>query len=114
MPDPATPVTADNLGEKMLEGAKTAFGEKFAKVRTFARAEAEKLAVTLRMIIEARHRNEISEDESRILLNQQKVASAAVLAAIEGMTAVAVQAAIDAALGVVRQFVNGKLGFNLL
>lgn len=112
MPDDT--ITSDNLGEKILEGARTAFGARFAKVKTFVKAESEKLAVTLRMIIEARARNEITEDEARVLLNMQKVSASAVITAAEGMTAVAVQAAIDAALGVVRQFVNGKLGFNLL
>src|SRR4249920_3073710 len=107
-------ITADNLGDHMLEAAKTAFGKKFKSVKTFAKAEAEKLAVTLRMIIEASAKKEITETEARILLNQQKVAASAVFTAAEGMTVVAAQAAIDAALSVVKKFVNGRLGFALL
>ena len=57
---------------------------------------------------------EITEDEAKILLNQQRVATSAVLTAAKGMTAVAVQSAVDAALGVVRDFVNGKVGFALI
>lgn len=111
---PANEVTADNLGNQMFEAAKKAFGKKFETVRIFVKAETEKLAVTLRMIMEASATGEISKTEARILLNQQKVAAAAVFTAAEGMTLVAAQAAINAALKVVKEFVNGELGFNLL
>lgn len=110
----STSVTDSNLGEKMLEAAKTSFGSKFASVKTFAKAETEKLAITLRMIIEASVANDISKSEAKILLNQQKLAASAVLTAIEGMGIAAVQAAINAALKVVKDFVNGKVGFALL
>ena len=109
-----TSVTASNLGEKMLESAKTSLGAKFASVKQFAKAETEKLAITLRMIIEASLTGEISKSEAKILLNQQKVAASAVLTSIEGMGIAAVQAAINAALKVVKDFVNGKVGFSLL
>ena len=48
------------------------------------------------------------------LLNKQKVATSAVLTAAEGMSAVAVQAALNAALKVIKDLVNSKTGFPLL
>ena len=66
------------------------------------------------MIIESRAANEISKAEAKILLNQQKVATSAVLTAAEGMSAVAVQAALNAALKVAKDLVNSKIGFPLL
>ncbi|MEO8653151.1 MAG: hypothetical protein ABI409_03405 [Ramlibacter sp.] len=108
------PITYDNLGDKMFEAAKTSFGSKFAFVKAFLRVESEKLAITLRMIVEASATGEISRTEAKILVNMQKVAASAVLTAAEGMTAVAVQAALDAALNVAKDFVNGKIGFALL
>lgn len=107
-------VTSANLGEKMFEAAKSSFGNKFSLIRHFLKSESEKLAITLRMIIESSENGDISEAEAKILLNQQQVAAAAVLTCVEGMTAVAVQAAINAALKVVKDFINGKLGFALL
>lgn len=107
-------VTLDNLGDTMFEAAKTNFGSKFVLVKQYLKAESEKLAITLRMIIEGSAKQEISKAEAKILLNQQKVATAAVLTAAEGMTAVAVQAAINAALKVVKDFVNSEIGFPLL
>ena len=107
-------ITTANLGDQIFGAAKNSFGPKFTQVKLFLKGESEKLAVTLRMIIEGRTSKELSQDEASILLNQQKIASSAVLTAVEGMSAVAVQAAISAALGVVKDFVNGKVGFALL
>lgn len=111
---PKDDVTLDNLDDKMFEAAKTTFGNKFALVKQYLKAESEKLAITLRMIIEGSAKEEISKAEAKILLNQQKVATATVLTAAEGMTAVAVQAAINAALKIVKDFVNSEIGFPLL
>jgi hypothetical protein len=107
-------VTTDNLGDRIYTTAKDTFGKQFKSVKQFLRGESEKLAITLRMIIEARIAGDVSEEEARILLNQQKIATSAVLTAAEGMSLIAVQSAINAALNVVRQFVNGKVGFSLL
>lgn len=107
-------VTSANLGEKMFEAAKASLGKKFALIKHFLKDESEKLAITLRMIIEASANGDISKAEGKILLNQQKVATSAVLTSAEGMTAIAVQAALNAALKVVKDFVNGKVGFALL
>jgi len=107
-------VTLENLDEKMFDAAKNSFGNKFASVKLYLQAESEKLAITLRMIIESCAAHEISKAEAKILLNQQKVAASAVLTAVEGMSAVAVQAALNAALKVVKDFANSKIGFPLL
>ena len=107
-------VTSTNLGEKMFESAKVILGNKFDLVKTFLEGESEKLAITLRMIIEASAKGEITDEEAKILLNQQKIAVVAVLSSGEGMAAITVQSAINAALNEVRGFVNGKIGFPLL
>lgn len=107
-------VTTDNLGEKIFDAAKSTFGSKFATVKQFLKAESEKLAITLRMIIEGVEAGDISKSEAKILLNQQKIAASAVLTSAEGMTAAAAQAAINSALKVVKDFVNGRIGFALL
>lgn len=107
-------VTSANLGEKMFEAAKASFGSKFALIKHFLKSESDKLAITLQMIIQASANGDITKDEAKILLNQQQIAASAVLTSAEGMTAVAVQAALNAALKVVKDFVNGKVGFALL
>jgi hypothetical protein len=111
---PTDDVTLNNLGDKMFKAAKTSLGSKFLLVKHYLEAESEKLAITLRMIIEAYAQGEISKAEAKILLNQQKVAATAVLTAAEGMSVVAVQAALNAALKVAKDFVNARIGFPLL
>jgi hypothetical protein len=107
-------VTLENLDEKMFAAAKSSLGSKFASVELYLKAESEKLAITLRMIIESCVANKIRKAEAKILLNQQKAATSAVLTAAEGMSAVAVQAALNAALKVVKDLVNSKIGLPLL
>ena len=58
-------VTTDNLGDKIFEAAKTSFGAKFGSVKQFVQAESEKLAITLRMIIEASATGDISKAEAK-------------------------------------------------
>jgi hypothetical protein len=111
---PAKKVTLNTLGDHMFAAAKSEFGKKFKLVKHFVRGETQKLAITLRMIIEASAQGDISSTEAAILLEQQKIAASAVFTAAEGMTVVAAQAGINAALKAVRDFVNGKLGFELL
>lgn len=110
----STAVTARNLGESMFSAARTALGARATTVRHFLKHESEKLAITLRMVIQGLADGEISRAEARILLNQQRLATTAVLTSAEGMTAVAVQSAINSALGVVKDFVNRRVGFTLL
>lgn len=103
-----------NLSDVMFAAAKAALGNKYELVKAYLKAENEKLAITLCMIMDESATGGISKAEAKILLNQQKVAASAVLTAAEGMTAVAVQAALNAALKAVKDVVNGKLGFSLL
>ena len=107
-------VTSENMGERMFEAAQTVLNNKFYLVESFLRGESEKLAITLRMIVEASAKGEITSEEAKLLLNQQRHSILMVLTAAEGMAAVTVQSAINAALQEVRDFVNGRIGFPLL
>lgn len=107
-------VTMENLPDRMLEAARSSLGIRYAAVELYLKPESEKLAITLRMIIEARLNGEIDKEEAKLLFNQQKIASTAVLTAAEGMSAIAAQAGLNAAVKVVRAFVNSRIGFSLL
>lgn len=110
----ASNITLDNLGDTMFTAAKVKLGDKFTLVDSFLKDESDKLAITLRMIITAKREGTIKDEEAQILLNIQKTAVVSVLTAAEGMAAVIVQSAINAALQEVKDFVNGKIGFSLL
>lgn len=109
-----SPTTLKSLGASILQAAKGVLGAKYGDIKAYLAAESEKLAITLRMIVSGVASGEVTPAEAKILLNQQKVASGAVLTAAEGMTAIAAQTAIEAGLAAVRDFINGKIGFALL
>lgn len=111
---PRQEVTVDNLGTRIFQAAQVAFGQRFSLVKNYLRGESEKLAITLRMIMEGVATGDITKPEAKILLNQQKLATMSVLTAAEGMTLVAAQAGINAGLKLISDFVNGRLGFKLL
>ena len=76
-------VTSSNLGGKMYAAAKTSLGSRFPLIQAYLKAESEKLAITLRMIVEQSVNGGLSKGEAKILLNQQKVAASSVLTAAE-------------------------------
>ncbi len=106
-------ITMDNLGDKIFEEAKVAAGSKYEIVKKYLKAESEKLAITLRMILDGVAAGEITQAEAKVLLNQQKLAMASVLTASEGMGIVLAQDTVNAALNVGASFINGKIGFTL-
>ncbi len=107
-------LTLEDLGKQMFVAAKDSIKTKSKIVKEYLKVESEKLAITLRMIIENYGKGIISKAEAKILFNQQKTASLAVLTAAEGMGIVTAQTAINSALKVGRDFVNSKIGFTLL
>jgi hypothetical protein len=104
----------ESLGLDIFNAAKSVLGKKSKEIEKYLQEEAEKLATTLSMIEAGRLKGDISQGEARALWEMQKHASLAVLAAAEGMGQIAAEQAINVGLAVVRDFVNGKVGFDLL
>ena len=102
------------LLSNMLGAAQGVFGTKFPQVKDFAEGEFEKLARTLVQIEKLKATGQISEAEAGVLLEMQKNTARAVMLALEGMTLLLVEQAINAALGAVKDVVNGAIGFGLL
>ena len=107
-------IDAQKLGKDMLAAALGAFKEKAPAVKTYAESEFKKLAETLVTIEKARLAGEINEQQARLLLDMQKNSTRAVMLTIEGLGILTVEAAINAALAVVRDSVNAALGFALV
>jgi hypothetical protein len=98
----------------MIGAAKGAFGRKWPGIKNFAEAEFEKLARTLVQIETLKSSGQISEAEASVLLEMQKNTARAVMLSLEGMSLMLVEAAINAALAVVKDTINTALGFALL
>jgi len=99
--------------KSMAGAAAGVLQNKWPKVRTFAETEFEKIAQTVVSIGEGMAAGTITKEQAPILLDMQENASRAVLAAVEGMTLVAAEEAINAAIGAVKTAINTFVGFPL-
>jgi len=105
----------DELATSMIDAAKASFAKDWPKVRDYTRTELEKLARILREdILAAYIAGKLQESEARNLLQVHERTTKQVLLAVDGMTQLAVENAILAALRSVGKVVNGAVGFSLL
>jgi hypothetical protein len=82
-------------------------------VASFAQIEGKKLATSALEIAELRLSGQITDEEMKLHLRIQKNASISVLMAIKGMSKIAVEQAINAALNVIGTAVKGATGLPL-
>lgn len=102
------------LSQDILAAFRGSLQERWPEIHAYGESEALKLAQTLVMIETLRLSGKITPAQATLHLEIQKNACRSVLLALEGLGLLAVEAALDAALGVVRETVNGALGFALL
>lgn len=102
------------LAADMLDAAKGPLAQGWSEVHEYAATEFKQLAETLAMIERLKAANAITDEQARLHLEIQKNATRTVLLTIEGLGLLAVEQAINAALGVVRGAVNTALGFALV
>jgi hypothetical protein len=98
----------------MIAAAKGVFGKQWPVVKDYAEAELEKLARTLTQIETLKISGQISQAEASVLLEMQKNTARAVMLALQGMSLLLVEGAINAALATVKDSVNTAVGFVLL
>lgn len=107
-------LNASQLGKDILGSLKTTLSNKWPEIKEYAGAEAKKLAQTLVMIEGLKISRKINEEQALLHLEIQRNATRTVLLTVEGLGILAVEAAINAALGVIKQSVNTAIGFALL
>ncbi|KIN88303.1 hypothetical protein [Thauera sp. SWB20] len=107
-------LSAAQLGKDILAAFKGALSEKWPDIKEYGEAEAKKLAHTLVMIAALRASGKINEEQATLHIEIQKNATRTVLLTLEGLGILAVEAAINAALNVVKDAVNTAVGFALL
>ncbi|MBX9902355.1 MAG: hypothetical protein K2Y28_16385 [Burkholderiaceae bacterium] len=107
-------LNVSQLGKDILGAFKGALTEKWPDIKDYAEAEAKKMAQTLVMIETLKLSGKINNEQANLHVEIQKNATRIVLLTLEGLGVLAVEAAINAALGVVKDTVNSALGFALL
>lgn len=107
-------LNAQDLVGPMLNAIKPVLQKYWGDVRDYAETETDKMAATLANIARLKAAGAINEHQAQALLEMQRQAMQAVLLAVEGIGLIAAQNAINAALGAVKDVVNGSIGFALL
>ena len=102
------------LAENMLTAAKDVLEEKWEEASTFAEIEFNSLAEGLKAIEEKLLIGAITTQQAEILFKMKKNAAQSVLLTIEGIGIIAAEQAINEALNVVKDTVNGVLNFPLI
>ena len=83
-------------------------------IANYAAAEGRKFATSAVEIAKLRLTGEISDEEARLHMQIQKSASRAVLMAIEGVSIIAAEQAINAALQIVGKAIKTATGLTFL
>jgi hypothetical protein len=80
----------------------------------FAKLEFTKIAQTIASIGEQLAAGAINQPQAALYLDMQKNASQTVLLSLQGLALLAVESAVNAALGVIKTAVNTAVGFALI
>ena len=107
-------LNTSQVGKDILGAFKGVFAKKWPDLKEYGEAEAKKLAQALVMIQSLKVSGKINEDQARLHLEIQKNAARTVFLTLEGLGILTVEAALNAALDVVKQAVNTAAGFALI
>lgn len=107
-------IDVSELVAKMSEAAAAKLSDAWPSVADFATEEFRKLGQAV-IFVQCQHaEGKMTEQQARLHMQIQKNAARIVLLTIEGLGILAVEAAINAALAVVKETVNTAVGFALL
>lgn len=107
-------IDVEQLVASMVQAARGVLAQKWPEARGYAEGEFKKIGEAIAYIGEQRAQNRMSEEKARLHLEMQKNATKTVLLTAEGLGVLAVEAALNAALDVVKSSVNTALGFALI
>jgi hypothetical protein len=107
-------LNVSELLKEMLGAAKPVVEKFWKEAKPFAETQFKNLAQNLVMIEKLKLKGVITKEKALIHLDIQKNSFRTVLLTIEGLGILAVEAALNAALGVVKKTVNTAIGWNIL
>lgn len=107
-------LNTSQLTQDMLAAFQGVLVKKWPEIKEYAETEAKKLAQSFAMIEVLSISGKINAEQAALHLEIQKNATRTVFLTLEGLGMLAAEAAINAALNVVRESVNKALGFALI
>lgn len=100
--------------EKITDAVKVALGDKWGEAQAFAESESKKFAQNIAEIALWKETGKITEEQGKILLRMHQRSMKMVLTALEGISLVLAEKAINAAIDAIKDIVNGLIGWDLL
>lgn len=102
------------LVKQMLTAAQGVLAKKWPEAKDYAESEYKKIGEAILFIEKQTVLGAMSKEKAKLHLEIQKNASRAVLLTLEGLGILTAEAAINAALGAIKDTVNTALGFKLI
>lgn len=99
---------------KMVEAAKGVFDDKWPQTKEYAESEARIFAERFATIARLRLEGKITERRAKLHVEFQKEAWETVLLAVDGLSQLLVEEALNKALDAVKDIVNTAVGFVLV
>ncbi len=99
---------------RMIDSARGSLKDAWPETKEYAEAEFQKIGESLLYIEQEVLAGRMTQRKAQLHVKMQKNATKMVLLSVEGLGILAAEAAIDAALDVVKETVNTSLGIILL
>jgi len=104
----------NDILNQMLQVAEKSLGAKWPAISDIATSEFKKLSQNIIDIEEMKSNGTISEEKAKLQIEIQKNAIKTVLLTEKGLSLLAVESAINGALGVIANVVNTAIGWSIL
>lgn len=98
---------------KISEAVKVALGDKWEEAKDFAESESKKFGQNIAEIALWKETGKITEEQGRVLLRMHQRSMKMVLTALEGISLVLAEKAINAAIDAISGIVNSLIGWDL-
>jgi len=102
------------IGKNMIGAASGVFKDQWPDIQDYAESEFRKLADSLAMVVDGMAAGKITAKGAKALINIHKNSAKTVMLTVEGMGLLLVEAAINAAIKVVRDAINTAAGLVIL
>ncbi len=104
----------NKLIQDMLNAAEGKLTNHWNEAKPYTEKEVNSFAENIKLIAKLKIQGKITEEQAKLYADIQKSSMRIVLLTIEGLGILAVEAAITAAIDVVRSTVNTALGWRIL
>jgi len=106
--------TVTEILKPMMAAARESLAQDWGKAEDYAKPEMKRLAESLAAIARLVAAKKVNQRQAKALLNIYRNTTQTVLLTVEGLGVIAVEDAINAALGAARDTVNAAVGFKLV